>query len=67
MAPEPVRFLGGRHKDDVVSNESCRGAGDAASVSGLHEALDFYVGPTGNDPEDVLFDRQTPWESIRSP
>jgi len=67
VAPEPVRFLGGWPKYDVVSNESCRGAGAAASVSALHEALDLDVGPTGDETEDVLFNGQTALDSLRPP
>lgn len=62
-----MRFLGGGHKDDVVSSETCRSAGAAASVSGFDKALDLDVRPTGNEGEDVLFNGQTTLDSLRPP
>jgi len=62
-----VRFLGGGHKDDVVSSEFCWSPGAAASVSGLDKALDLDVGSTGDEAEDVLLNGQTTLDSLRPP
>ena len=55
LAPEPVRFLGGWPKNDVVSDESSGGTCGAAPITDLHNGPKLDVGAIGDEPELVLY------------
>ncbi|WVZ25203.1 hypothetical protein V8G54_003747 [Vigna mungo] len=66
-APEPVRFLRRWPKHDVVSDHFSPAPATTASISALHHGFQPNVQTIGGEPDNLFFDGQIPFTSIRPP
>jgi len=66
-APEPVRFLRRWPKDDVVSDQFSSVPATTASICALHHGFQPNVQTIGVEPDNLFFDGQIPFTSLRPP